>query len=67
MYSGGEHGETPELQSLLKPLLEKHNVDMYLCGHGLPRLSPKWSKWSNTMPVRTPAHPPDACYWPEAC
>lgn len=33
VYSGGEHGNTPELIEQLKPLLEKYNVQMYLCGH----------------------------------
>jgi tartrate-resistant acid phosphatase type 5 len=40
VFSGGEHGETPELQSFLRPLLEKYQVDMYLCGHGACRLLP---------------------------
>jgi acid phosphatase len=33
MYSGGEHGNTPELIQDIKPLLDKYNVDAYLCGH----------------------------------
>lgn len=33
IYSGGEHGNTPELQAQVKPLLEKYGVDAYLCGH----------------------------------
>jgi len=33
VYSGGEHGNTPDLDENLLPLLTKYNVDMYLCGH----------------------------------
>lgn len=33
MFSSGEHGSTPVLQSRLKPLLEQYHVDLYLCGH----------------------------------
>ncbi len=33
VYSGGSHGNTPELIESIKPLLEKHNVDIYLAGH----------------------------------
>lgn len=33
VFSGGEHGNTDELQQDLRPLLEKYNVDAYLCGH----------------------------------
>jgi 3',5'-cyclic AMP phosphodiesterase CpdA len=33
VYSGGEHGNTPELDKDLLPLLEKYKVDAYLCGH----------------------------------
>ena len=33
MFSGGEHGDTPELQGTVLPLLEKYGVDVYLCGH----------------------------------
>ena len=33
VYSSGEHGNTPDLQRNLKPLLAAHAVDMYLCGH----------------------------------
>jgi 3',5'-cyclic AMP phosphodiesterase CpdA len=33
VYSGGEHGNTSELVELLKPVLEKNNVNLYLCGH----------------------------------
>lgn len=33
VYSGGEHGNTSELIQMLKPVLEKNNVNLYLCGH----------------------------------
>jgi acid phosphatase len=33
VYSYGYHGETGVLVKKLAPLLEKHNVDLYLCGH----------------------------------
>lgn len=33
VFSGGEHGNTAELQAQVLPLLEKYNVDAYLCGH----------------------------------
>ena len=33
VYSGGEHGDTPELVERVKPLLVKYNVNMFLCGH----------------------------------
>lgn len=33
IFSGGEHGNTPELQEVVKPLLERYKVDAYLCGH----------------------------------
>jgi hypothetical protein len=33
VYSGGEHGNTPEMLTDIKPLLEHYNVDAYLCGH----------------------------------
>lgn len=29
----GYHGDTPELKQFLKPLMEAHAVDAYLCGH----------------------------------
>lgn len=32
-YSSGEHGSSPELQSILVPLFEEHNVDLVLNGH----------------------------------
>lgn len=33
VYSGGSHGNTPEMIEFIKPLLEKNSVNMYLCGH----------------------------------
>ena len=33
IYSGGTHGNTPELIQRLKPILVKNNVDLYLAGH----------------------------------
>ena len=33
VYSGGVHGNTKELVERLKPVLEKNNVTMYICGH----------------------------------
>jgi len=34
IYSGGSgHGDTPETQELLEPLLEKHRVQAYIHGH----------------------------------
>lgn len=33
IYSGGAHGDNPELASLLEPLLIRYDVDIYLCGH----------------------------------
>ena len=33
VYSGGQHGDTPELVKRLRPLLERHRVPVYLCGH----------------------------------
>lgn len=33
VYSSGEHGNTPDLQQNLKPMLAAYDVDMYLCGH----------------------------------
>jgi len=33
IYSAGKHGDTPELIARLKPILEKHNVHAYFCGH----------------------------------
>ena len=33
IHSGGHHGDTPELVARIKPLLEAHGVQAYLCGH----------------------------------
>jgi acid phosphatase len=33
IYSGGEHGDTPELVDQLLPLLSKYGVQAYICGH----------------------------------
>ncbi len=33
VYSDGSHGDTPELVQELGPILEKHAVHFYLCGH----------------------------------
>ena len=33
VFSNGEHGDTPAMQKYIRPLLEKHQVDFYLCGH----------------------------------
>ena len=33
IYSGGHHGDTQELISRLKPILERHGVQAYLNGH----------------------------------
>lgn len=33
VYSAGEHGNTAPLVDRLLPLLNKYNVDIYLCGH----------------------------------
>lgn len=33
IYSGGEHGDTPELVDRLLPVLRKHKVPIYLNGH----------------------------------
>ena len=33
IYSGGEHGDTPELIERLLPLLKRHRVHVYLNGH----------------------------------
>lgn len=33
VYSAGKHGDTPELIARLKPILEKHKVQAYFCGH----------------------------------
>jgi len=31
--AGSDHGITPEMMSMLKPMLEKYNVQAYICGH----------------------------------
>ncbi len=33
VFSGGKHGNTAELVAWLKPLLEQHGVQAYVCGH----------------------------------
>ena len=33
IFSNGEHGPTPAMQKHIQPLLEKFQVDFYLCGH----------------------------------
>lgn len=33
IYSGGEHGDTPELIEQINPILIKYNVNLFLCGH----------------------------------
>jgi tartrate-resistant acid phosphatase type 5 len=33
IYSGGEHGDTPELIESILPLLKEHNVQVYFNGH----------------------------------
>jgi predicted MPP superfamily phosphohydrolase len=33
VYSGGSHGDTRALVEHLDPLLRRHKVDLYLCGH----------------------------------
>ena len=33
VYSSGEHGNTADLDTNLKPMLQQYAVDMYLCGH----------------------------------
>ncbi len=33
IFSDGHHGDEKRLQTKLLPILEKHNVDLYLCGH----------------------------------
>lgn len=33
IYSGGEHGNTLILDLVLRPMLERYNVDAYFCGH----------------------------------
>jgi acid phosphatase len=33
VFSYGDHGNTPAMITHVRPLLEKHNVDAYVCGH----------------------------------
>lgn len=33
IFSGGEHGGTPDLMSSLKPLMQRHGVQAYVSGH----------------------------------
>jgi len=33
VHTGGEHGDAQDLNVHLKPLLEKHGVQAYICGH----------------------------------
>ena len=33
VYSGGTHGDTRALVERVEPLLRRHKVDLYLCGH----------------------------------
>ena len=33
VFSTGKHGHTPELIEQLKPILDKHHVQAYFCGH----------------------------------
>jgi hypothetical protein len=33
IFSNGSHGDNDELISCLLPLLKKHRVDLYICGH----------------------------------
>lgn len=33
LWSGGNHGDTAELKERLLPILRKHNVQLYACGH----------------------------------
>jgi len=33
VYSGGGHGDQPELIDRLEPMLDQYNVDAYICGH----------------------------------
>lgn len=33
VFSGGEHGDTPEMIDQVNPLLIKYNVNLFLCGH----------------------------------
>lgn len=33
VLSGGPHGNTPELLRIVKPMLDRHRVTAYICGH----------------------------------
>ena len=33
IWSGGNHGDTPELKERLLPILQRHKVHLYACGH----------------------------------
>lgn len=46
VYSSGKHGNTAELIDMLKPRMEKNNVQGYFCGHehDLQHQQPKGSK-----------------------
>lgn len=33
IFSGGFHGDTIELYASLLPILERHKIDIYICGH----------------------------------
>jgi acid phosphatase len=33
IWSGGDHGDTPELKERLLPILQRHKVHLYACGH----------------------------------
>jgi acid phosphatase len=33
IFSNGHHGDNPELYKNLLPILERHRVDFYMCGH----------------------------------
>ena len=33
IYSNGSHGDSPLLKKILRPILEKHRVDVYFAGH----------------------------------
>lgn len=33
LYSGGKHGDTPEMQAKILPILKRQGVKAYICGH----------------------------------
>jgi acid phosphatase len=33
IWSGGDHGDTTEMKKLVLPILQKHKVQLYACGH----------------------------------